>query len=314
MSAVLTMGNFDGVHLGHQALLRATLSEARAQRATAEAMFFDPHPSAFFQPQRCPPMLTSVARRRALLLEHAGLDAVDVRRFDAAFARQSPDAFVEDVLVGQRNAVVVVVGPDFRFGQGREGDVARLVAMGKARGFRVHVIPPVEFQGEPISSTRIRELLAQGDVASAAVLLGRPHDLTAEVVHGDHRGHTIGFPTANLAVEGNLAIPADGVYAVMVEEGGQTRAAVANVGVRPTFKAGRSLEVHILDFESDLYGTSLRVSFIERLRDEQRFESVTALMRQIGRDAEAARGRLAEVSAEDLQWQWQRQQRQGPRS
>ena len=303
MGSVVTVGNFDGVHLGHRALVAKAREVADARSLSATAMFFDPHPTAFFRPEEMVPLLTTIERRRELLLA-AGVDRVDVRTFDRSFASQSARAFAEAVLVGGANAAAVVVGPDFRFGRNREGDLPGLERLGAELGFETFVVPPVERDGEVVSSTRIRGLLDQGDVVGARELLGRFHDVTAEVVHGDHRGRTIGFPTANLAMPEGIAVPGDGVYAVVARVGGETELGVANVGVRPTFDAGRSVEVHLLDFEGDLYGTELPVAFVARIRGEQKFDGVEALVAQIGRDVDEARGRLATVlDAKELsQW------------
>lgn len=298
MRAAVTIGNFDGVHLGHRALVDAARAIADAEGLRVRAMFFDPHPAAFFRPERRPPLLTSVDRRRALLIG-AGADEVDVRSFDESFAEQSARAFASDVLARDADAAVVVVGPDFRFGKDREGDLPALHALGEALGFRVHVVDPVEAGGEIVSSTRVRALLAEGDVSGARRLLGRYHDVVSEVVHGDHRGRTIGFPTANLGLPETLAVPKDGVYAVVASVGGALVPGVANIGVRPTFGAGRSVEVHLLEWEGDLYGSRLPVAFIARIRGEVKFDGVDALVAQIGRDADDARGRLADVLEND---------------
>ena len=298
MRSVVTIGNFDGVHLGHRALVTAARSLANAESLQVRAMFFDPHPTAFFRPDRRPPLLTPLPRRKALLLG-AGADEVDIRTFDEAFAEQSAAAFATAVLAADANAAAVVVGPNFRFGKDREGDLPTLEALGEELGFRVHVVAPVEREGEIVSSTRIRGRLAEGDVTGARALLGRYHDVVSEVVHGDHRGRTIGFPTANLAIAKKLAVPKDGVYACVASVDGVHVPAVANIGVRPTFGAGRSVEVHLLDWEGDLYGRALPVAFIARIRGEVKFDGVDALVEQIGRDVTNARGRLASVLETD---------------
>lgn len=294
MQSVVTIGNFDGVHLGHRALIAKARAIGDAEGLRVRAMFFDPHPAAFFRPESRPPLLTPLPRRKALLLG-AGADEVDIRTFDAAFAEQSAEAFATDVLAHDARAAAVVVGPDFRFGKDREGDLPALERLGESLGFEVHVVPPVTHEGAVVSSTRIRERLAAGDVTGARALLGRYHDVQSEVVHGDHRGRTIGFPTANLALPEKLALPSDGVYAVVAEVDGAKVGGVANIGVRPTFDAGRSVEVHLLDWEGDLYGRPLPVAFIGRIRGEVKFEGVDALVEQIGRDVTDGRGRLVDV-------------------
>lgn len=301
MPSVLTPGNFDGVHLGHQALVRAVCEGARARGAEARAMFFDPHPTAFFTPEAAPSQLTNVARRTELL-RRVGIERVDVRRFDEDFAAQSPVAFVRDVLVRDHAVCELVVGPDFRFGRDRAGDLASLRALGRDHGFEVTVVDPVVVEGDVVSSTRIRGALAEGEVALAATLLGRFHDVDGVVVEGDRRGRTLGFPTANLRVE--MALPADGVYAVAcrVEGGNAPLLGVANLGVRPTFGAGRSVEVHLLDFAGDLYGHTLRIAFVARLRGEVRFDGIDALVAQLGRDVVAGREALSQADPELLEW------------
>lgn len=303
--AVLTPGNFDGVHLGHQALVRAARERADAEGWRAVAMFFDPHPTAFFRPEAAPPLLTQPARR-AELLRARGADAVDVRTFDAAFAAQSPEAFVEDVLVGEHRVRAIVCGPDFRFGAKRAGDVSVLRRLGEAHGFDVRVVDPVREAGGVVSSTRVRGLIGEGEVAAASALLDRYHDVTGVVVEGDRRGRTIGFPTANLAGPEDSPlgmVPADGVYAVIARaDDGPPLRGVANIGVRPTFEAGRSLEVHLLDFEGDLYGRRLRVAFVARLRGERKFDGVDALVAQLGRDVEEGRAALDAADEGRLEW------------
>ncbi len=298
MSSVVTIGNFDGVHLGHRALVDAARTIADGEQLPVRAMFFDPHPAAFFRPDSRPPLLTPLPRRRALLLG-AGADEVDIRVFDEAFAEQSAEEFATAILAEDAKASAVVVGPDFRFGKDREGDLPTLETLGERLGFRVHVVDPVERDGEVVSSTRVRGCLADGDVEGARALLGRYHDVVSEVVHGDHRGRTIGFPTANLGIAKKLAVPKDGVYAVVASVDGVLVPAVANIGVRPTFGAGRSVEVHLLDWEGDLYGRELPVAFVARIRGEVKFDGVDALVAQIGRDAADARGRLADVLESD---------------
>lgn len=298
----MTLGNHDGVHLGHRALLAAARERAGREGLTVTAVTFDPHPSVVLAPDRAPPLLTTMARRRELLLA-LGADEVTVLRFDRELASTSPEAFAEEVLVGRLAAESVVVGPDFRFGRGRAGDVAALGALGAAHGFDVITVPPVTLDGEAVSSTRVRAALARGEVREAARLLGRVHDVDGSVVRGDGRGRSIGVPTANLDCD-PILLPADGVYAVVVRVHGERELlrGVANLGVRPTFAAGRSVEVHLFDVDRDLYDARVRVGFVERLRAEQRFDGVEALKAQIARDAERARASLAALCEEDARW------------
>jgi riboflavin kinase/FMN adenylyltransferase len=261
------------------------------------ALTFDPHPLAVLAPDRAPVPLTTIARRTELLLE-AGADDVAVARFSAEYAKQTADGWVESELVERLCATHVVVGVDFRFGAGRIGDLSRLGELGDRLGFEVRPVELIARADERVSSTRIRAALRDGDVRDAAGQLGRVHDVEGTVVHGFERGRTIGFPTANLDSDAVL-LPRDGVYAVVARVGGRALGGVANLGTRPTFAAGRSVEVHLFDFQGDLYGQRLRVGFVERLRDEQKFDSIEALVAQIHRDAEAARALFAR---EGLPW------------
>lgn len=281
----LTIGNFDGVHLGHAALLKS------CRNTEVHALFFDPHPRSFFRAESAPRLLTSVETRRKRLLA-AGATHVDVQAFDKEFASMSPEAFVHEVIADRHRASQVVVGPDFRFGQKAAGDTELLRALGPQLGFDVTVVGAVELGGEVVSSTRIRKALSRGDLAEAEACLGRPFSNQGTVVQGDQRGRTIGFPTANLQVERTLAVPADGVYAAVVFFLGSRHRAMVNVGVRPTFDAGRSLEVHVFDFDGDLYGETLEVCWRARLRDEQRFSGVDALVAQLQEDAKHAQALL----------------------
>lgn len=296
----VTVGNFDGVHRGHQALVDA----CRGRATCVTAMFFDPHPGAFFRPDAAPPLLT-VGQRRQELLRHAGADTVETRAFDARFASQSPEEFVRDVLLAELNATTVVVGPDFRFGQGRAGDVSTLQSLGETLGFEVVIASAVSCDAEDdvISSTRVRDALVAGDAEMAASLLGHLHDVDGTVVKGDGRGRTIGVPTANLDQVAGM-LPSDGVYSVLVTRAGESARwlGVANLGVRPTFGAGRSLEVHLLDEDEDLYGVRLRVGFVARVRGETKFSGIDELVAQIARDKDLARHQLLSIDPALSAW------------
>lgn len=284
-------GNLDGVHRGHRALIDAAMAYARPRGLRVVALTFEPHPAQLFAGARAPASLTT-SSRRVELLRGAGCDEVHVATFDAAFAAQSPESFVDEVLVRTLHARAVVLGPDFRFGVKRAGDVALLERLGRARDFDVVPLAPLCEDGAPISSSRVRAAVSDGDVQRAAALLGRVHDVDGEVVRGDQRGRTLGFPTANLRASGAL-LPADGVYSVVVRRLGLPSApvlgGVANLGVRPTVGAGRSVEVHLFDWSGDLYGAPLRVGFVARLREERRFEGLDALAAQIVEDVAQAR-------------------------
>ncbi len=291
----LAIGNFDGVHRGHQHLFDRVVSAARAFNGRALALTFDPHPTRVLAPDRAAPQLMGLDRRIELMAV-AGLDAVVVQRFDTTLSSQPAREFVEHIVLGL-GAREVFVGNDFHFGRNREGNGALLKRLGAELGFAAHVLHPVTEGDAPISSTRTRKALADGDLALVETLLGRRFDLDGLVVHGFHRGRTLGFPTANLATPCE-ALPRDGVYAVRVrvhgDPAGPLHPAVLNLGSRPTLRAGRSIEAHLLDFDRDLYGRTLRVSFVKRLRDERRFDGLDALRAQIARDADEARATLSQ--------------------
>jgi riboflavin kinase/FMN adenylyltransferase len=289
----LAIGNFDGVHLGHQALVRAAVEEARRQAGTAMVLTFDPHPVRVLAPERAPRALLTL-EQRAELLGALGIEVVAVLGFDAEIAALEPEQFVRAILVRALQARSVVVGERFRFGRGRAGDVPLLARLGDEGGFRVHAHPVVLQDGEPVSSSRIRELLGRGDVQAAARLLGRAFFVDGTVVRGDGRGRLIGIPTANLETR-NETLPAPGVYAgfAHIAKGGERWPCVANLGERPTFGgSGLRLEAHLLDYEGELLGRELRLEFARRLREERRFESAAALVEQIRKDVADARASL----------------------
>jgi riboflavin kinase/FMN adenylyltransferase len=297
---VFAPGNHDGVHLGHQALIRRTHGYAQAHGLRALALTFDPHPMALLAPARAPVPLTTLARR-CELLRLAGADDVAVEAFTPELASLAPEVFLRGLM--QRGARAFVVGPDFRFGKDRAGDVALLERFGQENGLAVMVEQPVLVDGMRVSSSAVREAVAAGDVVRARTLLGHVAELAGSVVVGQQRGRTLGFPTANLAPEPVLQ-PADGVYAVVARVLGESAVmnGVANIGVRPTLTAGRSVEVHLFDFAGDLYGKSLRVGFLSRIRDERKFSSLEALRAQIGLDCEAARSTVA--ASDERLWAW----------
>jgi len=299
---VITPGNHDGVHLGHRALLRTARRLADRHGYRTRALTFEPHPAALIDPAHAPEKLT-LQPRRAELLRGAGADSVVVQPFTHEFAALAPEAFVERLLA--QGARGIVIGPDFRFGYQRQGDVALLRKLGASRGFEVCIEEPVLLQEQRVSSTAIRQALRSGDVKTAYQMLGRYHEVSGLVVKGDQRGRTIGFPTANLQAEPVMP-PSDGVYAVVARDLGAPERVVelgiANLGTRPTLAAGRSLEVYLFDFDRDLYGAQLRVGFVERVRGERRFSGVDELRAQIERDCEQARQLLAAGRTELEQW------------
>jgi riboflavin kinase / FMN adenylyltransferase len=288
---VLTIGAFDGVHRGHQALVGRVVSRARASNRLAGLITFHPHPAVVLAPGRAPRYLTTPGEKVALL-EGLGLDLVALMRFNQELATMSARDFIERVATRLRLRELWV-GSDFAMGHNREGDVSRLRLLGQEFGYTVHVVQPVLDEGGPISSSRIRALLREGDIVQATHLLGRYPRLSGEVVAGAARGRRLGIPTANLEVRPERAIPADGVYAVYAVLGTQRYPGVANVGVRPSFDNGeRTVETHILDFDREIYGCDLVVEFVARLRSERRFEDIQDLMAQIGEDIEMAREML----------------------
>ena len=303
--AVLTIGNFDGIHIGHRAILRTVTDRARALDGEAVVYTFDPHPRKVLQGDRAPGLLATTEQKLELLAA-AQIDLVVLEPFTAEFARTSPEAFVRECVHARVSPREVYVGYDFHFGRDREGSMRTLIELGPRLGFAVTIIPEVTIGSRDVSSTRIRELLAGGAVEEAALLLGRPYAIRGRVAHGDERGRTLGFPTANLAPETEL-LPGHGVYAGRVqlldepEAGGAGPArgarfgAVTNVGRRPTFKADDPplAEAHLLDFAGDLYGRRIELAFESRLREERRFPGPDALREQIGRDVAEARRRLA---------------------
>jgi riboflavin kinase/FMN adenylyltransferase len=285
----VTVGNFDGVHRGHQALAALTVARAREAGEKVVVLTFEPHPARLLDPGRAPAAITTLAQKEELLAG-LGVDRLAVLAFDAAVAALSPEDFARQVLAGSLGARQVVVGESFRFGRGREGDARRLAALGAGLGFTVRTLAPVLERDEPVSSSRVRERIARGDVRAARDLLGRPYFLDAAVVRGDGRGRTIGIPTANLRSE-NEILPARGVYAGRCRlPGGGSRLAVVNLGERPTFGGGpTTVEAHLVDFDGDLYGARVRLEFHERLRDEERFADKDALVGRIRQDIERAR-------------------------
>ena len=291
--SAVAIGNFDGVHRGHQALVAAAVARARETGGAAVVLTFDPHPARVLRQDGAPSALTTLAQKEELVAA-LGIDRLVALAFDARLAALTPEAFVREVLASLLGARHVVVGESFRFGHARQGDARTLEALGGRQGFDVQVVKPVLHAGRPISSSRIREALAAGDVKDAAVLLGRPYALDGRVVRGDGRGRGLGVPTANLGVEEQM-LPGRGVYAGRVlVPGGDWRPAVVNVGERPTFGGtGLVVEAHLIDFSGDLYDARVRVSFQARLRGEERFASAEALVERIHADVRAARALLA---------------------
>lgn len=294
--AILTIGNFDGLHIGHREILRTVIDRARARDGEAVVYTFDPHPRKVLQADRAPSLLTTTEQKLELLAA-AQIDLVVLEPFTAEFATTTPESFVREHVHAHVAPLEVYVGYDFHYGRDRAGSMRLLTELGPRLGFAVTIIPEVTIGGRDVSSSRIRELLAAGDVEESKRMLGRSFAVRGTVVAGDRRGRTLGFPTANLAPE-NEVVPAHGVYAGHVRlldagtpAAGTRFAAVTNVGRRPTFKDDDPAlaEAHLFDFSGDLYGRRIEVSFEARLRGEQKFSGAAALRAQIARDVEIAR-------------------------
>ncbi len=295
--SAVTIGKFDGVHLGHVGVIGQLCALADERGVAPVVVTFDRNPLSLFAPEKAPEPLTSRAQR-AELLAAAGVATTVELVFDHALAAQQPDAFVRDLLVDRLGARAVLAGADFRFGARGAGDVPLLRELGGGLGFDVELIADVEIDGGRVSSSRIRSLLAEGEVAAAAVLLGRRHRVRSTVVPGDRRGRELGFPTANLdpAIEGYL--PADAVYAAWARIDGERYAAAVSIGNNPTFEGvpARRTEAHLLDVDADLYGREIELEFVDRVRGMLRFDGVDELIAALTADVAAVRGILADAS------------------
>jgi riboflavin kinase/FMN adenylyltransferase len=287
----VTIGNFDGLHLGHQAMLTRLQDVARARGLPTCVLSFEPHPREFFAPDQAPARLSSL-REKAETLSRFGIDRLHVFRFDHAFSGLSAHAFIEQVLGHTLQARYVLVGDDFRYGAKRAGDFALLKQTGQSLGFDAETLPTVAVAGERASSTAVRQALAEGDLAHAAKLLGRPYSIAGRVVHGDKLGRGIGFPTANIQLKHNRP-PLMGIFAVEVcGLNGSPLPGVASLGKRPTVKSPEAapvLEVHLFDFDADIYGRRVRVDFLHKLRDEEKYPDLNTLVAQIQRDVDNAK-------------------------
>lgn len=292
----VTIGNFDGLHLGHKAMLARLQDVARARGLPTCVLSFEPHPREFFAPDQAPARLSSL-REKAECLRRLGIDRFHVFRFDRAFSALTAETFIERVLANTLHARYVLVGDDFRFGARRTGDFGLLQNMGATLGFDAEFLPTVEVAGVRSSSTAVREALASGQLERAAQLLGRPYSISGRVVHGDKLGRDIGFPTANIQLKHNRP-PLMGIFAVEVSGlDGSLLPGVASLGRRPTVKnpdAAPVLEVHLFDFKADLYGRRVRVDFLHKLRDEEKYPDLDSLVAQIHRDCANARTLLAQ--------------------
>lgn len=294
---VIAIGNFDGVHAGHQAILQTAIAEARALSGSAFALTFDPLPARLLTPDRAPKLILTPADKLELLCD-SGLDAVLVLEFTRELSSLSPRDFVAEYLVGRIGARTVVVGHSVSFGHQRAGNAEVMSALGHEFGFTVRVVGPITVAGLEASSTRVREAIVKGDLATAAKLLGRRHFLRGPVVHGRERGRTIGFPTANIQSRTEL-LPPDGVYATrLVLADGSAHGSITNIGMRPTFaEPERTIEAHIFDFDRDIYDQEVKLELIERIRPEKKFESASALAAQIATDVSRARSIAATLDS-----------------
>ncbi len=289
---VLTIGNFDGVHLGHQAIFRTLCQRARQIGGTSVVLTFDPHPLKILAPERCPPLITPTAKKLSLM-QACNLDLVVCLPFNRQLANLTPVAFVEEILLGTIGMQEIYVGHDFAFGKGRSGTIALLHELGSRAGFRVHIIETIAVDKRVVSSSSIRQWILQGDVDEAALFLGRLYSIAGSVVEGYRKGRELGFPTANVRSTYEL-IPGRGVYAVMADWRGRRYEGVANIGFNPTFaRTELSIEIHLFDFAEQLYGETVEVSFMRKIRDERAFASVEELVKQIRHDVETAHALLA---------------------
>jgi len=285
---VVALGNFDGVHRGHRKILKTAAKHAKIEGAESIAITFDPHPQQFIRPERGLRLLTTLEEREELICE-AGIDDLVVIRFDESLRSMNYRQFVKKYLIEGLGARRVFVGYDYAFGKSRSGDVSHLKALGREMGFVVTEIPPVHFGGKVVKSRFVREFLSSGRFREALALLGHDYLVSGKVVSGVGRGRELGFPTANLLVDEHKLVPAPGVYAGFVVIGGRKRRCVVNIGSRPTFPAdGGAIEVHILGFKKNIKGRKLKVSLLQRFRDELQFSDVKDLIKQIKRDVKKA--------------------------
>jgi len=286
----LTLGNFDGVHLGHRALLAQLMTSTKEHNLVATALTFEPHPRDYFAPESAPARLSTLREKLELIAEE-GVTQTYVCRFNAGFAALSAEDFIEQILVGSLRVKHLIIGDDFRFGAGRRGNFAMLREAGIRFGFRINAMDSVILEGERVSSSAVRAALADGKMERAAQLLGRPYSIDGRVIHGDQVGRQLGFATANIRIKHDKP-PLLGVFAVEVRGvDGQTLKGVANLGFRPSLNKALQplLEVHLFDFAREIYGTHLNVRFLHKLRDEMKFPDVSALKTQIASDVETAK-------------------------
>jgi riboflavin kinase/FMN adenylyltransferase len=286
--SIVTLGNFDGLHLGHQELIKMVIRRAKETGGKSLVVTFRPHPLKILAPEKCPPLI-SIYEEKIRLFDKLGIDVLVKIPFTLEFSAMAPERFIKDVLCDLLGAKEIFVGYNYRFGKGRKGNIGTLKELGKKCGFVVREVKQVSLNGEEISSTKIRRLLGEGDVEHAARLLGRTYAVTGIVVKGDGRGKSLGFPTANI-VPKHAIIPAKGVYAVRLYVRDKLYDGIANIGLRPTFgKKDLTIEVHVFDFDEDIYNEEVSLYFIKKIREEKKFETPGDLARQIRSDILAAK-------------------------
>ena len=286
--SIVTMGNFDGLHLGHQRLVRNAVEDARRLGIPSVVLTFEPHPLKVLAPERAPKLILA-HKDKMQLLQSFGIDIVVIQTFDTSFASLQPGTFVRNFLIDRLHIEKIWVGRDFRFGQGRKGTISDLVGWGAELGFNVGAVDPILVGGVRVSSSRIRHLVEEGRVDEAEPMLGRYHFISGKVVTGHQRGRGLGFPTANISTRTEV-VPLNGIYATIVEIGAQRRLSVSNIGVNPTFGTGpRTVESFILDFDHDIYGEPLKLYFVKRIRAEKKFASAEQLVAQMRDDVKSAR-------------------------
>lgn len=295
---ILTLGNFDGIHLGHQALLQRVVQDAKARDGRSVVLTFEPHPLAILAPQRAPRLILT-HKDKMVLLQSSGVDAVIIQPFNSAFANVEAEAFVRGYLVERLKVHKMWVGKDLRFGKGRKGRVEDLIRWGVEGGFEVGIVGPVHLGGVRISSSRIRDLIKRGDVHEVQGFLGRYHFASGRVIPGYQRGRQLGFPTANIVTRTEM-LPSDGIYATFLEADQRLWSSVTNIGVNPTFGGGpRTIESYIFDFSGDLYGRSVKLFFVKKIREEKKFPTPEDLVGQMKKDVLGAQEILNQVSIEE---------------
>ncbi len=289
--SVTTFGVFDGLHLGHQAVIHQVVKDATVRDLSRTVLAFYPHPMAFLAPERCPPILTP-RHKRLELLEAQSVDIAIFVRFDAYLAEMSPRVFVEDVLIGKLRTRQVIVGYECQFGKNRAGNTEVLQSLGTQYNFDVTIMPPTLVEGMPVHSTRVRDAVVQGKLKLVAELLGRPHSIIGKIVQGDGRGRQIGYPTANIHAE-NQIHPPNGVYAIQAKLKDGLYGGILNMGMRPTVGGEKfQIEAHLFNFNENVYDREIEVFFIKNIRDERKFPDVESLVKQINQDVEFAHGIL----------------------